>query len=636
MKEILEPLKEYSKYQERFDELVDATYEHLVKTSHIDVKQNQETVKKFNDADGLFRAERKKLNVQKNLKSFLIFLSVAAGIAIIIGALMLYGAIKVGTSVLAGVLTLSIGAVVMVAAILIITLVINKKIKLLKESAKQLKENADSILQEAWKQMEPLNSLFSSDITHDLVNSLDTIIHIDNYYSVLHEVYLNKYFKFPYFSEDDSTTTNMIVGTIAKNPFVIAREVEMEMGTKVYEGSLVVTWTETRRDSKGNVQTVTHSQTLVATVSRPCPYYNDETFLVYANEAAPNLNFSRSPQAKNKDDKQIERMVKRGERKLSKLVQDDMKHGDGSFVAMSDTEFDILFGAFDRDNETQFRLLFTPLAQRNTIDLIKDSPYDDDFYFIKKGKINTVLAHHADNWQMLAGRDFASYSVDISRELFANYNKDFFKHLYFMLAPLLNIPLYQQLLPNDMSFDLSSETNIAAREAELMANILPAEFLANADSATRAIYKIKYKPSIGAVDNIMIFASSFGITPRVEYVPRIAGNGRMYSVPVYWDEYFPLECTTEALLFDANGLNNEKYSELVRLLKENDVANGGKSAIAECSGIMIVLPKEGVANELANKINTILKTKDLKAQKEKRILFMAAIHELIKNQHLFD
>ena len=108
MKEILEPLKEYSKYQERFDELVDATYEHLVKTSHIDVKQNQETVKKFNDADGLFRAERKKLNVQKNLKSFLIFLSVAAGIAIIIGALMLYGAIKVGTSVLAGVLTLSI------------------------------------------------------------------------------------------------------------------------------------------------------------------------------------------------------------------------------------------------------------------------------------------------------------------------------------------------------------------------------------------------------------------------------------------------------------------------------------------------------------------------------------------------
>lgn len=633
MKEILEPLKEYSQYQEKFNELVDATYEHLVKTSHIDVEKNRETVEKYNDADSLYQAERKKLKTQKNLKSFLIFLSVVAGVAIVIGAFMLYGAISAGTSMLAGTLTLCIGAVVMVAAILTITLVINKKIKLFKESSKVLKENADSILQEAWKQMEQLNSLFDSEITNKLVNSLDTVIHIDNYYSVLHEVYLNKYFKFPYYSEDDSTTINMIVGTLANNPFVISREVEMEMGTKVYEGSMVVTWTERQRDSKGNVQTVTRSQTLVATVSRPCPYYNDETFLVYANEAAPNLNFSRNPQAKNKDDKQIERMVKRGERKLSKLVQDDLKHGDGSFVAMSDTEFDILFGAFDRDNETQFRLLFTPLAQRNTVDLIKDSPYGDDFYFIKKGKINTLLAHHADNWQMLAGRDFASYSVDISRELFTNYNKDFFKHLYFMLAPLLNIPLYQQLLPNDMTFDLSSETNIAAREAEMMVNILPAKYLVHANSATRAIYKVKYLPSIGAVDNIMIFASSFGIIQRMDLVPRIAGNGRTYNVPVYWDEYIPLECNTEALVFDANGLSEAKYSELLKLLQQNDVANGGTSAIAECSGIMIVVPKEGVAVELANKINIILKTKDLKAQKEKSILFMAAIHEIIKNQH---
>lgn len=632
MKEILEPLKEYSQYQNQFDELIEATYKYLVGKSCVDVEKNKETIKHYNDADKLLKEEKKKLRRQRSLKSFLIFLCVASGIAVVVGALMIYGAISTKSSVLAGVLTFVIGAVVMLACILPIPLVINKKIKAFKDSVKLLKENADCILQEAWNQMAPLNALFDSEITNKMVNSLDTVIHIDSYYSVLHEVYLNKYFKFPYYSEDDSTTVNMIVGTLANNPFVISREVEMEMGTKVYEGSLLVTWTETRRDSKGNSQTVTHSQTLIATVTRPCPYYNDETFLAYGNEAAPNLHFSRKPQANGKDDKQIERMVKRGERKLSKIASEDFKHGDGSFVPMSDTEFDVLFGAFDRDNETEFRLLFTPLAQRNTVKLIKDSPYGDDFYFVKNGKLNTLFAHHGDNWDMLAGRDFASYSVDISKELFTNYNKEFFKHLYFMLAPLLNIPLYQQLLPNDMNLDLSSETNIAAREAEMMANILPQEFLTGSNSATRAIYKVKYLPSIGAVDDIMIYANSFSVVSRLELIPRMAGNGRMYNVPVYWDEYIPLECVTEALIFDTNGLSESKYTELIGLLKQNDAANGGKAAIAECCGVIIVVPKKGVAKDLANKINSILKTKDKSALNDKNLLFIKAVHEIMKNK----
>ena len=77
---------------------------------------------------------------------------------------------------------------------------------------------------------------------------------------------------------------------------------------------------------------------------------------------------------------------------------------------------------FDRDNENQFRLLFTPLAQRNIVDLVKDSPYGDDFYFIKQNKLNTIYSHHSDNWRMLAGRNISSYSVDIAKELFTNYN----------------------------------------------------------------------------------------------------------------------------------------------------------------------------------------------------------------------
>ncbi len=634
MKEILEPLKEYSRYQKQFDDSVDKTFEDLVKKSNIDVEKNRNTVKMYDEADVEYKKEKKKLHTLRGWRSFLIFLSIVGGVAAVIGGLMIYGAITTDSSILAGVLTAVIGPVVMIVSILTITLVLNKKIKALKEVVKVLKQNADLILEEAWKQMAPLNKLFNSDITNNMVNDLDTVIQIDRYYSVLHEVYLHKYYKFPYFSNDNSSTINMVVGTITGNPFVISRELEVEMGMKTYEGSLLVTWTETRRDSQGKTYTVTHSQTLIATVTKPCPFYDTETFLVYCNESAPDLNFSRKPQAHGKDDKQIERMVKRGEKKLAKIAEDDMKHGDGSFVAMSDTEFDVLFGAFDRDNENQFRLLFTPLAQRNTIDLVKDSPYGDDFYFAKQGKLNTIYSHHGDTWDMLAGRNISSYSVDLAKQMFTNYNCNFFKNLYFMLAPLLSIPLYQQFKPNDMDIDLSSETNIAAREAEMLVNILPDNYIGAKGSATRVIPKVKFISSIGEVDCIMIYAYSYSITTRTDFVPRVAGNGRMYSVPVNWDEYNPLIKTTEALIFDANGLSNETYAQLVDMLKRYDNIVGEEfSAIADCSGVVVVIPKKATKDELIQKINEILKKRDKDFVKSSREKFMNAVQNILTKQN---
>lgn len=632
MKEILEPLKEYSRYQKQFDDSVDKTFEDLVKKSNIDVEKNRNTVKMYDEADVEYKKEKKKLHTLRGWRSFLIFLSITCVIATAIGGFMIYIAKTIGATMLAGILTVVIAPVILIASILIITLVLNKKIKLIKETVKVLKQNADLILEEAWKQMAPLNKLFNSDITNNLVNELDTVIQVDRYYSVLHEVYLHKYYKFPYFSNDNSSTINMVVGTITGNPFVISRELEVEMGMKTYEGSLVVTWTETRRDSQGKTYTVTHSQTLIATVTKPCPFYDTETFLVYCNESAPDLNFSRKPQAHGKDDKQIERMVKRGEKKLAKIAEDDMKHGDGSFVAMSDTEFDVLFGAFDRDNENQFRLLFTPLAQRNTIDLVKDSPYGDDFYFVKQGKLNTIYSHHGDTWDMLAGRNISSYSMDLAKQMFTNYNCNFFKNMYFMLAPLLSIPLYQQFKPNDMDIDLSSETNIAAREAEMIVNILPDNYIGAKGSATRVIPKVKFISSIGEVDCIMIYAYSYSITTRTDFVPRVAGNGRMYSVPVNWDEYNPLMKTTEALIFDANGLSHETYTQLIEMLKLYDNIVGEEfSAIADCSGVVVVIPKKATKDELIQKINEILKKRDKDFVKSSREKFMNAVQNILTN-----
>lgn len=233
---------------------------------------------------------------------------------------------------------------------------------------------------------------------------------------------------------------------------------------------------------------------------------------------------------------------------------------------------------------------------------------------------------------MLAGRNISSYSVDLAKQIFTNYNCNFFKNMYFMLAPLLSIPLYQQFKPNDMDIDLSSETNIAAREAEMIVNILPDNYIGAKGSATRVIPKVKFISSIGEVDCIMIYAYSYSITTRTDFVPRVAGNGRMYSVPVNWDEYNPLMKTTEALIFDANGLSHETYAQLIEMLKLYDNIVGEEfSAIADCSGVVVVIPKKATKDELIQKINEILKKRDKDFVKSSREKFMNAVQNILTN-----
>lgn len=143
-----------------------------------------------------------------------------------------------------------------------------------------------------------------------------------------------------------------------------------------------------------------HTQTLTASVTKPAPFYGYDTRLYYGNEAAPDLRFSRQPTHANElDEDEIEKTVKRGKKKLEKRARKAVGAGT-QFTEMGNAEFDVLFGAVDRTNEVQFRLMFTPLAQQNMLELIKsDDGYGDDFAFYKTGCINCIRSEHAQHWQ---------------------------------------------------------------------------------------------------------------------------------------------------------------------------------------------------------------------------------------------
>ena len=77
---------------------------------------------------------------------------------------------------------------------------------------------------------------------------------------------------------------------------------------------------------------------------------------------------------------------------------------------MGNSEFEVLFGATNRNNEVQFRLLFTPLAQKQLLGLMKDKEiaFGDDFNFIKRNKINIIIPDHLKKNQLKSVRTILS------------------------------------------------------------------------------------------------------------------------------------------------------------------------------------------------------------------------------------
>ena len=78
------------------------------------------------------------------------------------------------------------------------------------------------------------------------------------------------------------------------------------------------------------------------------------------------------------------------------MVEKSIKSGKKAFNRLPNEEFEALFMALDRDNEVEFRLLFTPLAQKNMISILraKNVGFGDDFIFKKRKELNYIKSMH--------------------------------------------------------------------------------------------------------------------------------------------------------------------------------------------------------------------------------------------------
>ena len=574
--DMTEPLKVYNYFlKDAVHEAAEAYFDGLVLKNNIDPEYNRQLIHELAKYRKKIKEVQGKLNGKKGLKSFVIFLIVFLFIAAALS--LIIGIVNWGTMwwlIFACIVGIAIGILLIFAV-----RALKKTIKTIQEQLDKLQARADEILAEARNQMEPLNQDYDWNAPAKIFDDAFSLVQFDQYFDQNKFYYLrNKYG----FRENEENISSLYVqsGSILGNPFILERNRVREIRDHTYTGSITIHWTTVSGSGK-NRTVIHHSQTLTASVVKPRPEYFTETWLVYGNEAAPRLSFSRMPcKASSYDDKHLKKYVDNFEKEFDKKIK-NAKYDAKQQTMMANTEFEALFGATNRDNDVEFRLLFTPLAQKNMIDLVRHSPYGDDFRFIKNKELNYIMSSHMQTADIDTNPErFRNYDHDAARKFFVDYVDKYFAAFYFDLAPLMSIPLYQQHQSFEEIFKGTVDPNLTALETEMIANHYDQSYFKHEASDTEAILKRQVVRKNGNKgDMVNIHAHSYQAIPHVDYIAKRGGDGHMHEIPVHWYEYVPLEQVTPIAVQSChasekkfrNGIQNQALRDFLSRLNERGV-----------------------------------------------------------------
>ncbi|QCE32781.1 hypothetical protein FAI41_03825 [Acetobacteraceae bacterium] len=536
--DILDPLDFYAHHlKAEHAKNVSAFFEKLVEKSGIDAVKNTETILALQAV-----AEKRKAKFKRYLG-----LKIILGIQIVLSlglAIYLWNSLEQDFCWL---------AVVPLIIFLPFIYWVLRQINALKPELNDLKAQVDAMLAKAWEELSSLNDLFTWDIALELVAQSFPGMRFDKYFNNARIQEMHEQFGFDANLGKDHSILHTHSGSFNGNPFILAKTLGHWMGSKTYQGSLSIRWTTQRRNAEGKLETVTHHETLRASVTEPFPEYATESFIVYANEAAPELSFSRVPsKLSSLGDGKLDRFRKN--RAIRKLEKKSLKSNQ-NFTVMANREFESLFGAEDRDNEVQFRLLFTPLAQVQMVKLLKDKVigHGDDFSFNKNGMINILSTDALKNTDIDGNPEkFRHYDLAEIRKFFNQYHHDFMYAFYFSFAPLLTVPFYRQHRSHQEIYKDTYGKRPCFWVHESIANDYGENKFAHAESVTRNILKTTVQENAEGVENVRVTAYGFKAVQRRTYINVRGGDGRTHQVPVDWVEYLPVAESSSMLVGQEN------------------------------------------------------------------------------------
>ena len=540
IEDIYEPLSRYrDEFKEKFSRLTAEKFEALEKESRVDAFANGVLIGKIKKNSAELAEMKSKCGLWGCLTAVAVLL-IAGGV----GAAV-YGFVK--RTELQQELFIGLAAGGIAGAVVFLLFMIKLTIPRYRQAEKKAGELEQIIkeeTEEAWEQMAPLNALFDWRITADLITRTVPRLEFDPFFTEARLNDLKGSFGWDDSFNEKYSVINAHSGVINDNPFVFAELLRQEWEMKRYTGYLEISWSETVRDSDGRLRTVRRHETLTAHVDKPAPVYPTDKLLIYGSDAAPGLAFSREPSGVAGEKgfwNSLQRQSRLNDLKKFARNLDD----ESNFTMMSNEEFEVLFHARDRNDEVGFRLLFTPLAQQQMVDLLNDTQvgFGDDFRFIKRGKINFIIPAHLAGTSLSddPGR-FRGYDLESMRKNFQEFNESVFKSLYFSLAPLLIVPLYQQMRTRRAIYGEDAKKRSAFWEHEAIANYYGDKCFAHPASVTKNILKTQCVSRDDAGQGtVEVTASGFRGEDRVDHVSVYGGDGRFHAVPVPWTEYLPVQ-----------------------------------------------------------------------------------------------
>jgi hypothetical protein len=378
---------------------------------------------------------------------------------------------------------------------------------------------------EAERQLAPLRHLLTGNIFPALMSQTMPVIQFDRRMSQGFLENLHTHFGWTDVFNTDRSIQFVHCARLRGNPVLIVRSVRHWIAPMRYDGSLRIDWTESDRTPNGEVRTISRTETLSASIYRPYPYFCDETHILFFSQAAPDLSFSRaSPSDLGAQ--------------FSRLLD-----GTKGATRMANRKFDELFAASDIDHEVQFRLLFTPLAQEEMVKILKDQTagFGPEFSFHKDRMVCRIWSkalEKVDLRGVFSGS--ATADLDAWRRSFVDQQYALFRAIYAALAPLLAIPLFQQLAPRWNSEAERARPEPCFWELEAIANEIGEKRFRHSASETRNLLKVRTTFSHANMQDATVTAHGFRSEARTAHERVRGGDGQWHDVPVQWKEYFPV------------------------------------------------------------------------------------------------
>ncbi len=550
--DIYNPLAEYRDvFSVRFKEIAESTFAELAAEANIDVKANKETCRNIYADEKNLASVKSRIRRNTTLCVLLWLALVGGGVAV---------ALKYKE------LDESMLAVIIVAFALVLLILfagVHPKIKNLKSDRERLGRELKNLNAKAWEQMSPLNRLYDWDVLTRMMVKAVPKLEFDPYFTVQRLVDLQATYGWDDSFNDGRSVLYSHSGLINGNPFVLCRTKMMRMGVKTYTGYKTISWTTSERGNDGQYHTVSHSETLTATVTAPYPEYFEKTRLIYGNTAAPDLVFNRTHS--NLASREGSSAYRRARRQLRRKAN-DLKKSD--YAMMTNEEFEVVFDTRDRNNNQQFALLFTPLAQENMVQLLKDNKvgYGDDFDFCKHKMINVIVPQHLQRLSLdLNPEQYRTFDYERGKQDFLALNAEYFRAIYFALAPLLCVPMYQQIRPQEAIYGRDIKTRSAYWEHEALANFWGNDYFKHPDCATDCILKTSRKDNSDGDSLITVTAYGYRKVKRVSHENVWGGDGKLHSVPVYWDEYLDVTGTGHIHIHEDNDFEAGSASQSERI-----------------------------------------------------------------------